>query len=254
MGNLFKRIGLSLAFCIWLVVAFMAVQLFVNLVVSFVIDAGYRDLLGNTVVSLTIFSVFIYAATIVVAIAVPYKLFKDKTTLKELGADKKVPTWLDIGLAPVAYVTSLVAIAVVMLVVKNFVPGFDMEQRQALSFNPSSVSNHVELMMVYFTLAVLAPVAEEVMFRGYLFGKIKRYLPLPATVLVTAFVFSVLHLGLGSLADLQWNVAVATFVLGVALGWLRAATGGLWAGIVLHMMQNTIAFLILFATPFAFNM
>ena len=114
----------------------------------------------------------------------------------------------------------------------------------------SGSTTQFELILVYFTLAVLAPVAEETLFRGYLFGKIRRYFSVVPTVFITAFIFSVMHLGVGFLTDLQWNVALATFVLGITLGWLRAATDNLWASIVLHMLQNTVAFLLLFAVPF----
>lgn len=62
-----------------------------------------------------------------------------------------------------------------MYLIKQFIPGFNIEQRQQVGFNPSTITTQFELILVYFTLAVLAPVAEETLFRGYLFGKMRRY-------------------------------------------------------------------------------
>ena len=253
-NTILRRVSLSLITSIWVVVVFMVLQIMVGVVVNTIVESGHKDILGNPVVAQTLLSVFIYVMAIIIAISVPKKLFKDKTSLTDLGIKRKLPNWTDVWLAPTTYIVSLLAIAVVMKVIECIVPSFNIEQAQQLGFSPSMITTQVELLLVYFTLAVLAPVAEELLFRGYLFGKINRYLSTPVTVLLTAFVFSALHLGLGALVDLQWNVAIATFVLGIALGSLRSVTGNLWASIILHMIQNTVAFLILFALPFSIKL
>lgn len=244
------RVGMCVAYCIWVITVFVAVNYIISAIIGLIVRSGHGDWLGNANVAQTLASVFIYVVTITIAIYFPYKLFHDKTEIKDLGLKRKLPNWVDIGLAPIAYFTSLLCIFGVMYLIKQFIPGFNLEQRQQVGFNPSTITTQFELILVYFTLAVLAPVAEETLFRGYLFGKIRRYFSVVPTVFITAFIFSVMHLGVGFLTDLQWNVALATFVLGITLGWLRAATDNLWASIVLHMLQNTVAFLLLFAVPF----
>ena len=197
------RIGMCVAYCIWVITVFVAINYIISAIIGLIVRSGHGDWLGNANVAQTLASVFIYVVTITIA-----------------------------------------------YLIKQFIPGFNLEQRQQVGFNPSTITTQFELILVYFTLAVLAPVAEETLFRGYLFGKIRRYFSVVPTVFITAFIFSVMHLGVGFLTDLQWNVALATFVLGITLGWLRAATDNLWASIVLHMLQNTVAFLLLFAVPF----
>lgn len=252
--TLARRIGLTLAICVWVAATFTLSSFVVQALVQGVIELGFGYIFGNLVIAQTVLSVVIYALAISLAIFVPYKIFKDKTTWEEMGLKRKLPTWMDLGIAPLAYVGSIIAIGILMYGTKALVPGFDIEQKQEVGFDPTMVKNQLELFMVYFTLGVLAPVAEEILVRGYMYGKIRRYCSTAITVIITAMVFSALHLGLGALQDLQWNVALATFVLGVMLGSLRAATGCLWAGILLHMIQNTVAFLILFAVPYSVGM
>ena len=93
-------------------------------------------------------------------------------------------------------------------------------------------------MLAFITLVVIAPVAEEVLFRGYLYGKLKKYVPVWAAILITSALFGLIH---GT-----WNVAVDTFALSIILCLLRESTGGIWASILLHMIKNGIAFYFLF--------
>lgn len=56
--------------------------------------------------------------------------------------------------------------------------------------------------------------------------------------LVVSMVFGILH---G-----QWNVGVNVFALSLVMCLLREYTGSVWAGIVLHMTKNALAFYMLF--------
>jgi membrane protease YdiL (CAAX protease family) len=44
----------------------------------------------------------------------------------------------------------------------------------------------------------------------------------------------------------QWNVGVDVFVLSMVACSLREVTGSIWAGILLHMLKNALAFYIIF--------
>ncbi|RYZ49901.1 MAG: CPBP family intramembrane metalloprotease, partial [Sphingobacteriales bacterium] len=59
--------------------------------------------------------------------------------------------------------------------------------------------------------------------------------------IVTSIVFGAIH---G-----QWNVAVDVFALSLILCSLREITGSIWAGVLLHMLKNGIAFYFLFIGP-----
>lgn len=81
-------------------------------------------------------------------------------------------------------------------------------------------------------LVVLAPLAEEMLFRGDLFGRLRRILPPAATVAVATAVFVLCHAERGLLQP------VSVLPLGIALGMVRLWTGSLWPCIALHAASN----------------
>ncbi|TNC13709.1 CPBP family intramembrane metalloprotease [Methylobacterium terricola] len=81
-------------------------------------------------------------------------------------------------------------------------------------------------------LVVLAPLAEEMLFRGDLFARLRRLLPPAATVVVSAALFALCHAENGLLQPLS------VLPLGVALGAMRLWTGSLWPCILLHAASN----------------
>ncbi|WP_162561146.1 CPBP family intramembrane glutamic endopeptidase [Methylobacterium terrae] len=81
-------------------------------------------------------------------------------------------------------------------------------------------------------LVVLAPLAEEMLFRGDLFGRLRRHLAPAATIAVSATVFALCHAEQGLLQP------VSVLPLGVALGAMRLWTGSLWPCIALHAASN----------------
>jgi membrane protease YdiL (CAAX protease family) len=80
---------------------------------------------------------------------------------------------------------------------------------------------------------VVAPVCEEIFFRGYLLPGLARVMPPWTAVVTTALVFALAHVDPGSFVPLV--------VIGLALGVLRWRTGSLWPGIALHVLNNTVA-------------
>ncbi|MEB3256517.1 MAG: CPBP family intramembrane glutamic endopeptidase [Synechococcaceae cyanobacterium] len=85
------------------------------------------------------------------------------------------------------------------------------------------------------TAIVLAPLFEEVLFRGVLLPVAGRHLGGPAAVLMSAAVFAAAHLSLGELVPL--------FVLALGLGWLRWSSGRLLPCVLMHAMWNGLTFL-----------
>lgn len=85
---------------------------------------------------------------------------------------------------------------------------------------------------------VVAPIAEETLYRGILFGGLAQRLPFAPAAAISAAAFAVVH-GLG--------VALPIFVLGLGLAWVYARTGSLWAVIVTHGVVNAVSLTVLFA-------
>ncbi|NLT73868.1 MAG: CPBP family intramembrane metalloprotease [Chloroflexi bacterium] len=82
---------------------------------------------------------------------------------------------------------------------------------------------------------VVAPFAEEVFFRGFMYAGFRARWGIPLAVIVSALVFSLFHLSLSTL--------VPILAMGAVFALLYERTGSLWPCIVLHALNNLIAVL-----------
>ena len=203
----------------------------------------------NAAVAATLDAVIVYALSIAILVATPYLIKKKKVTLKTLGLQRLL-SWSDIGIGLLALLPYFIISAGVTFLVSKLWSGFDPSQQQAIPF--SGLHQQFEIMVAFITLVVLAPLAEETLFRGYLLGKMMEKVNKWGAVIITAIVFGSLHLP-GAVTDhgitWQWAVAADTLSLGLVLGSLRIMTGSIWAGVLLHMLKNAIAFYFLFIYP-----
>ncbi len=85
-------------------------------------------------------------------------------------------------------------------------------------------------------MAVVPAVAEEWLFRGYLFGALRAVSRPRTAILVSALLFGVFHVVIGGL--LSWERLLTSTLLGLLLGWVRWKTDSLWPGMVLHACHN----------------
>lgn len=87
---------------------------------------------------------------------------------------------------------------------------------------------------------VMAPLFEEIVFRGFLFRGLANSWGWVAGALVSAGIFGLAHL--------QLDVFVPLAALGFALAWVYKRSGSLWTSITLHALFNGIAVLAWAAT------
>ena len=157
------------------------------------------------------------------------KSLPEKMNREDLGL-RDWPTWTDIGLAPVGFIVSLI-LAAGLVAIFNLFPWFDAEQVQDVGFN---------------TYLIVAPIVEEIVFRGWLYGKLRPMLSEKmsdmASMIISIFLVSLLF----GIIHLQWNVGVNVFALSVVLCGLREITGTIYAGMLVHMLKNGIAFYLLY--------
>lgn len=89
----------------------------------------------------------------------------------------------------------------------------------------------VILILMAFTAAIVAPVCEEIVFRGYLYPVAKRFTGPWVSGVCTALVFSAAHGNMAALLPL--------FVFGMVLAALYEFTGSIWAPIAVHFLFNS---------------
>ena len=84
--------------------------------------------------------------------------------------------------------------------------------------------------LVAVVACVGAPLAEEVVFRGYIYAAVKRFTNIPFAVIFSGLLFGAVHGNLLALLPLT--------VLGIVLALAYEYTGSLWAPIAIHFCFN----------------
>jgi ABC-2 type transport system permease protein/sodium transport system permease protein len=90
--------------------------------------------------------------------------------------------------------------------------------------------------VLLFGMALAPALAEELFFRGFLFGALSARRSPWLVILSTAALFGLMHL----VTEVLVVRLVPTMALGVVLGWLRHRTGSIWPGVVLHFCHNAL--------------
>lgn len=90
------------------------------------------------------------------------------------------------------------------------------------------------------TGAVIAPLAEEILFRGLIFTGLAQRMPWILAGAISGVLFALTH-GIGVLLPIA--------ALGFGLAWVYKRFGTLWAPIAAHSVVNTISLVLLFALP-----
>ena len=99
-----------------------------------------------------------------------------------------------------------------------------------------------ELLMQFLALCVMPAIAEELLFRGAFQG-LMRPCGSAAAIFAPALLFGVLHLDLSQ--------GLTAFACGVFLGWLAERSGSILPGMLLHLVNNALAFLTIYLRYYA---
>lgn len=92
------------------------------------------------------------------------------------------------------------------------------------------------LLLFFFAVIIVAPITEEIAFRGFLFrGLSSSWLGVAGTIVVTSAAWAAMHVQYDLIQVAQ------IFLVGLLLGWLRWASGSTLLVIGLHMLANLIA-------------
>jgi membrane protease YdiL (CAAX protease family) len=165
-----------------------------------------------------------------------------KLGFRSIGLKK--PKWIDPLYSVAAFPVYTLILFVTVSLAKSLIPALDINQAQDLGLNGRY--NAFQLVLIFICLAGLAPVAEEILFRGFIYSSLKKALPLWGAVVITSSLFAAGHLAEGGSSGPLYIGAIDTFILSLVLIYLREKTGRLWAGIGLHSLKNIIAFISVF--------
>jgi membrane protease YdiL (CAAX protease family) len=149
-----------------------------------------------------------------------------------LGLGTRI-TLAALGLAGLAWLMYILAAAVLT-------PLLSPDQQDVTEELGTDKSSALSLVVAGLLIVVVAPLSEEMFFRGFMFAGLRRSMPLWPAALIAAVVWGALHLSGGNI-----GVAIQLSVFGVILAWLYERSGTLWAPIAAHALNNTIAFVLL---------
>jgi uncharacterized protein len=85
-------------------------------------------------------------------------------------------------------------------------------------------------------IVFIAPIVEELFFRGYVHQVLKKYTNTVLASTGSAFIFTLFHF--------EFQVFIPIFILGLVLSWMYEKTNSLWTPISFHILNNGFAFLI----------
>ena len=94
----------------------------------------------------------------------------------------------------------------------------------------------IALGLIVLRACLLAPLAEELLFRGALFGLVRRWLPAAPTIVLTAVLFAGIHM--------MPLLLPVTFLFGIAAGWVRERTGSTLPFFAMHVLNNVLMLIV----------
>lgn len=111
------------------------------------------------------------------------------------------------------------------------------EKQAIVDYFFAAVRDHqwLAIGLTVFSAAIIAPISEEFVFRGYIYGVIKRYAGPLVGIIFTSALFAAVHFNALSLPSLFF------FAIGLTL--LYEVTGCLWVPMVVHCLFNTVSLL-----------
>jgi uncharacterized protein len=92
------------------------------------------------------------------------------------------------------------------------------------------------MVMLFVAIAIIAPLLEEILFRGFVQNALAKRLPAWGAILGASAIFGAVHM--------DYHAFPALMMMGVVFGLLYHKTGSLRVNIVAHMLNNGAALLL----------
>lgn len=204
------------------VIAFLCLQHILSVLVSS--DTLYSLYLQNEAAH-GLIEMFFYLACMLIPFLTAY------LTMRQEDRDM-----LTLFQPPVSKLTAVTAVVAGFLVCNaaNYVTNILLSLLENAGFTVDggvydSPQNPVQLVFSLLTVGILPAFAEEFALRGVVMQPLRRHGDRFA-ILMSAFVFALMH---GNLSQFAF-----AFLVGAAIGYFVVATGSVWVGVAIHMLNN----------------
>jgi uncharacterized protein len=164
-------------------------------------------------------------------------------------------TWAELGLRPLPldYVVRLglgagLSGLVVIDIVGTLLSQVGLRPNQLEQFNFVLTEGPLAFVLLLVSAGIFAPFAEELFFRGFLFGLYRRRQPVWVAYLVSSVLFTLLHLEPTRMNVAQMaGLSAGILLLALMLTWLYQHTGSLYPGILAHAVNNATGLILFYA-------
>ena len=245
--NLLKNVGLVA----WLVAIFWLANIIMGLIVRLQ-QAIVPNLVSSRLDYAQLLILLTYGLVLKILIFLPRWLPFKKELKQELTLEKQDLAltgwlkWRDIGLAIAGFILAIILRVVVLMILEKIFPDTGWtRQKQDLGFKFGLQNSRFELTAVFVILVIVAPVVEEIIFRGYLFAKVRARSSFFVTTLVVSLLFGIAHYDWNG----GWVFVLVTGLLSVVLCLTREVSKSIYPAIIIHMINNGLAFAALLYLP-----
>ena len=224
MKNFFKSLGKAILYLL----AYLGIQLIVSSIagIVFVILAllsGDMEMttLENDILSYTTVILLISNGLTLLFIWLFFKI-REKSIVKEIGLRKC--NWKLVLAAVVFGIGFTFGLSGLMEMIPfpdSLVESFTSSHDTLSTGNP---------IIGFVSVAIFAPVVEEVFFRGLIYTRLKQGMPKVVAAVISALMFGVMH------GEVIW--ILYAFVVGLMLVWVFEKTNSLLACIMVHAANN----------------
>jgi len=210
------------------------IVIFLELLAFFILKPILSMLTPLDPVHYSIFTLFAYLLQTFVSLGIIYLFTFNKYKIK----------LKDLGFVSIPWVKTLVYVFFLWLLTTILLTSLDqfflqiwgqsvngfLPQDDHVPLFGDNVFGHFSLI---FSAFIIAPISEEIMFRGFIMQGLFKYFSPLISILLTALIFAGLHFEFSSIIPL--------FMIGSVLGWIFYKKKSIYACLLFHAINNGIA-------------
>jgi membrane protease YdiL (CAAX protease family) len=102
-----------------------------------------------------------------------------------------------------------------------------------------ALDSPARVLVVVIATLIVAPVAEELIYRGYVLQALHGRMRAPVAAVLSALVFSSIHVGIGL------GLALYIFLGGLILAYLYLKFRNVYACVLMHLLNNIVAYIVI---------
>ncbi|MFH1284601.1 MAG: type II CAAX endopeptidase family protein [Candidatus Peregrinibacteria bacterium] len=179
-----------------------------------------------------LFGIFLLQWLIIFVPLIAITVLKYKLKFRHFGF-KKTGIWKILEFVIGGYVIYLginIILTLIILYAGFKIPGYQLQEKILPVFGDGTVN----LVVAGIILVLVAPVLEEIFFRGFLLRSLTNKIGAIYGTVFTAVIFAIFHM--------QWQSIIPIFILGLIINAMVIKTRSIWPGIYFHIFNNAIAF------------